>query len=65
MNEAKRYAERRISESKHPVTLAKMFGDELLAARPIVERLPHRIDRITGDLADGQLGLNMRPDLHK
>lgn len=65
MAEASGYAERRIGEAKRPSTLAKVFADELVAARPIVQRLPHRIDRITGHLAEGQLGFNMRMFAHK
>lgn len=58
--EAGSYAQLRIDEAKKPLSVAKAFGDELMAALPIAKRLPHRIDRITGSLADGRLGVNVR-----
>jgi ubiquinone biosynthesis protein len=34
--------------------------DELLAAAPVVRRLPRRLDRITAALEHGQLSINVR-----
>ncbi|WP_312180534.1 hypothetical protein [Arthrobacter sp.] len=39
---------------------AKTFTHELLSVLPIVRRLPHRIGRVTGSLADGRFGMNVR-----
>lgn len=58
--EAGRYAQTRVNEAIRPSSVAQTLSDELLAALPIVKRLPHRIDRVTGLLADGRFGMNMR-----
>ena len=34
--------------------------DELVGLVPLVRQLPHRLDRITGSLADGRLSVNVR-----
>ena len=58
--EAGASATRRLTDSMRPSSLAQTLGDELLAALPVVKRLPHRVDRISADLADGRLSVNMR-----
>ena len=46
--------------STRPSSITKVITDELLSALPIVKRLPQRIDRVTGNLADGRFGMNVR-----
>lgn len=58
--EAGSYAQRRISDASHPLSMAKRVSDEMLATVPLLKRLPHRVDRITGHLADGRFSMNMR-----
>lgn len=58
--EAGSYAQRRIGEAPHPLTIAQTLSKELMSALPLVKRLPHRVDRITGQLADGRFSMNMR-----
>ena len=41
-------------------TVQKTAADELLALLPVLRRLPRRLDRITGALEQGRLGLNVR-----
>lgn len=60
VGEAGRYADARLSEARRPTSIAKALSDELLGALPIVKRLPHRVDRITGTMADGRFGMNVR-----
>lgn len=58
--EASRYAHQRLTEATRPSSFTKSISDELLSAMPIVKRLPQRIDRVTGNLADGRFGMNVR-----
>lgn len=58
--EAGGYAQARLREATLPTSITKAITDELLSALPIVKRLPHRIDRVTGSLADGRFGMNVR-----
>lgn len=58
--EASTYAQSRLKDATRPESITKTFTDELLSALPIVKRLPHRIDRVTGSLADGRFGVNVR-----
>ena len=58
--EAKKYAQQRLTEATRPSSITKVITDELLSALPIVKRLPQRIDRVTGNLADGRFGMNVR-----
>lgn len=60
VDEAGSYAQRRISEASHPFTMAQTLSKELISALPLVKRMPHRVDRITGHLADGRFSMNMR-----
>lgn len=57
---ASEYAGRRIKQAQRPSAVARTIADELLDALPMVRKLPRRIDRITGDLADGRLNVNVR-----
>lgn len=58
--EAEGYAKQRLTEMMRPSSVAKAFTDELLAALPLAKRLPHRIDQISGNLAEGRFGMNIR-----
>lgn len=58
--EASGYADERLAEATRPPAIAREVVDELTGLIPLVRRLPHRVDRITGDLADGRLGVNVR-----
>lgn len=58
--EAGGYAQTRLHEATRPTSIAQAFTDELLAALPIAKRLPRRIDRVTGSLADGRFAMNVR-----
>lgn len=60
VTEAGSYAQRRLSEASHPRAVAKSISDEVLAAVPLLKRLPHRVDRISGHLADGRFSMNLR-----
>lgn len=43
-----------------PESLRRTAIEELHAALPILRRLPRRVDRVTGALEQGRLGLNVR-----
>lgn len=58
--EAGCYAQRRMSDATQPLSMAKRATDELLSTVPLLRRLPHRVDRISGHLADGRFSMNMR-----
>ena len=58
--EAGGYAQARQREATRPASIAQTLTDELLSVLPIVRRLPHRVDRVTGSLADGRFGMNVR-----
>ena len=58
--EAERYAKQRLSEAKRPSSLAHTAQDQLMSALPMLRRIPHRVDRLTGDLADGRFNMNIR-----
>ena len=58
--EAAQYAERRLASAARPTSVAKALTDEFFSVLPLVRRLPHRVDRITGNLADGRLSMNVR-----
>ncbi|MBS1905892.1 MAG: AarF/ABC1/UbiB kinase family protein [Actinobacteria bacterium] len=60
VGEAGQYAQARITEATRPTSIATAVSGELLSALPILKRLPQRVDRITGTLADGRFGMNMR-----
>lgn len=58
--EASAYARRRISDAQRPKVIADAVVRELTDLLPLARRLPRRIDRITRDLADGRLSVNLR-----
>ena len=58
--EAGQYAKRRIRDASHPRAVAQNISDEVLATVPLIKRFPHRVDRITGHLADGRFSMNLR-----
>lgn len=60
VTEAGRYAQRRISDASHPLSMAKSVSEEMLATVPMLKRLPHRVDRISGHLAEGRFSMNLR-----
>jgi ubiquinone biosynthesis protein len=43
-----------------PGQLRKTAADELVALLPVLRRLPRRLDRISGALEEGRLGVNVR-----
>lgn len=58
--ESSGYARQRLDEARKPRAIVQTGVDELAALLPLVRRLPRRIDRITGSLADGRLSVNVR-----
>ncbi|MDL9977826.1 ABC1 kinase family protein [Microbacterium sp. ASV49] len=54
------YAKERVTRAQRPSAIIRTAADELTALIPLARRLPHRIDRITGSLADGRLAVNVR-----
>jgi ubiquinone biosynthesis protein len=54
------YARDRITRAQRPSAIARTAAEELTALLPLARRLPYRIDRITGSLADGRLAVNVR-----
>ena len=58
--EVDHYATEKVRESKRPASIAHALNDEFLSVLPIVKRLPHRLDRLSGNLADGRFGMNIR-----
>ncbi|PPL14180.1 ABC1 kinase family protein [Microterricola pindariensis] len=57
---ARDYAQERIRHGFAPFAVYTSMRDELLSVAPLLRRLPTRIDRITGALVDGRLGVNVR-----
>ena len=49
-----------LAEQLSPAALRKSATDELISLVPMLRRLPRRLDRITGSLEHGRLGLNIR-----
>jgi ubiquinone biosynthesis protein len=60
VSQAQRFARNYLSERLAPEQLRKTAADELAALLPVLRRLPRRLDRITGALEQGRLGLNVR-----
>ena len=60
VTEARRYAATHVTAQLTPKTVQKTATDELLALVPVLRRLPRRLDRISGALEQGRLGLNVR-----
>jgi ubiquinone biosynthesis protein len=57
---ARQYAATHVTAQLTPKTVQKTATDELLALVPVLRRLPRRVDRISGALEQGRLGLNVR-----
>jgi len=60
VTEARQYAATHVTAQLTPKTIQKTATDELLALVPVLRRLPRRLDRISGALEQGRLGLNVR-----
>jgi ubiquinone biosynthesis protein len=60
VTEARQYAATHVTAQLTPKTVQKTVADELLALVPVLRRLPRRVDRISGALEQGRLGLNVR-----
>lgn len=60
VGEASAYAAERMADAQRPLAMARTAVDELIAMLPMLRRLPARVDRITGSLADGRLSVNVR-----
>lgn len=60
LNAANAYAAERIAQGFSPRAVFTSASDEIAAVLPLVRRLPQRIDRLTGALADGRLSVNVR-----
>jgi len=60
VTEARQYAATHVAAQLTPKTVQKTAADELLALVPVLRRLPRRLDRISGALEQGRLGLNVR-----
>ncbi|CAM5379712.1 ubiquinone biosynthesis protein UbiB [Streptomyces spiroverticillatus] len=54
------YATDRFRDRLAPRSLRDTAQEELVALLPALRRLPRRLDRITGQLAEGRLGMNVR-----
>jgi ubiquinone biosynthesis protein len=54
------YAAERVAAGLAPKAIFTSINDEILSVLPIVRRLPARIDRLTGALAEGRLSVNVR-----
>ncbi|MFD7655057.1 ABC1 kinase family protein [Actinosynnema sp. NPDC059797] len=58
--ESRAFAEQRFSEHLTPGSLRRAVTEELHAVLPVLRRLPRRLERITGALEQGRLGVNLR-----
>jgi ubiquinone biosynthesis protein len=58
--EAQGFASGFFAERLAPEQVRKTATDELVALLPVLRRLPRRLDRISGALEEGRLGLNVR-----
>ncbi|MGW0519676.1 ABC1 kinase family protein [Crossiella sp. NPDC003009] len=58
--EARSFAGDKVSAALHPSSLKEAASQELLALIPVLRRLPRRLERITGALERGRLGVNVR-----
>ncbi|MEV5343098.1 AarF/UbiB family protein [Streptomyces sp. NPDC052676] len=54
------YAASRFARQLEPGTVRDAARDELVTLLPVLRRLPRRLDRITGALEEGRLGVNVR-----
>ncbi|AMB60430.1 ABC1 kinase family protein [Microterricola viridarii] len=60
LTEASGFAAERIKRGFSPYAVYTNIREEALSLAPLLRRLPTRIDRITGALADGRLSVNIR-----
>jgi ubiquinone biosynthesis protein len=60
VTQAREYAATHVTAQLTPKTVQKTAADELLALAPVLRRLPRRLDRISGALEQGRLGVNVR-----
>ena len=60
LTEARRFTTDQLAEQMRPEALRKSATDELISLVPMLRRLPRRLDRISGSLEQGRLGLNVR-----
>jgi ubiquinone biosynthesis protein len=58
--EARQYAADHVAGQLSPGAVQKTAADELIGLLPVLRRLPRRLDRITGAMEQGRLGLNVR-----
>jgi hypothetical protein len=58
--EARRFTTEQLAEQLSPEALRKSATDELISLVPMLRRLPRRLDRISGSLEHGRLGINVR-----
>lgn len=58
--EAGDYAQRRMSDAMRPQAVLRSLADEALSVLPLIKRMPHRVDQITGHLAEGRFSMNVR-----
>ena len=58
--ESRAFANARIGEQLTPESVRRTAVEELHAVLPMLRRLPRRVDRITGALEQGRLGVNVR-----
>ncbi|MCO5293425.1 MAG: AarF/UbiB family protein [Homoserinimonas sp.] len=54
------YAQERIASGFTPRAVYTSIKDELVSVLPLLRRIPGRVDKITGNLADGRLNVNIR-----
>src|SRR5262249_12147601 len=60
VTQARQYAATHVTAQLAPEKMPRTAADELLALLPVLRRLPRRLDRITGALEQGRLGVNVR-----
>ncbi len=58
--DSRAFAATQLSEQLNPASLRQAAADELLALLPLLRRLPRRAERLTNQLEQGRLSLNVR-----
>lgn len=58
--EARSFAADKVGEALRPSSVKEAASQELLALLPVLRKLPRRLERITGALERGRLGVNVR-----
>jgi ubiquinone biosynthesis protein len=53
-------AKQRVTDAFRPSSLKDALVDEVGTMLPILRRIPHRFDQISGSLANGRLSVNVR-----